>query len=57
MRKGHDMLHSIKQLRGTKLGASDGVISYEESTVFVALPGESLEPRSVHLPATAVTAP
>jgi hypothetical protein len=51
------MLHSIKQLRGTKLGASDGVISYEESTVFVALPGESLEPRSVHLPATAVTAP
>ena len=26
MRKGNDMLHSIKQLRGTKLGASDGVI-------------------------------
>jgi hypothetical protein len=32
-------------------------ISYEESTVFVALTGEDLERKSAHLPPTAVTAP
>ena len=31
-------------------------ISYEESTVFVALPGESVERKSAHPPATAVAA-
>jgi hypothetical protein len=32
-------------------------ISYEESTVFVALPGESVERKPAHPPATAVAAP